>query len=130
MKKHNENTMKVANWLRNHPKVKKVYYIGFEDHPNYAVTKKQSTGFGGMLSFEVDSEETAKKVIEKVNLIIFAGSLGGVESLLTYPIIVTHHEVPKEERERLGINERFLRLSVGIEDPEDIINDLKQALEE
>ena len=83
-----------------------------------------------MLSFEVDSEETAKRVIEKVKLIIFAGSLGGVESLLTYPIIVTHHEVPKEEREKLGINERLLRLSVGIEDPEDLINDLKQALEE
>lgn len=130
MQRHNENTMKIATFLRNHPKVKKVYYIGFEDHPNYAVTKKQSTGFGGMLSFEVDSEETAKRVIEKVKLIIFAGSLGGVESLLTYPIIVTHHEVPEEEREKLGINERLLRLSVGIEDPEDLINDLKQALEE
>lgn len=129
MQKHNENTKKVAEWLRNHPKVKKVYYIGFEDHPNYEVTKKQSTGFGGMLSFEVDSEETAKKVIDKVDMIIFAGSLGGVESLITYPMIVTHHEVPVEVREKLGINERFLRLSVGIEDADDIIADLKQALE-
>ena len=128
MQKHNENTMKVATWLRNHPKVKKVYYVGFEDHPNYAVTKKQTTGFGGMLSFEVDSEATAKQVIEKVDMILFAGSLGGVESLITYPMIVTHHEVPVEVREKLGINERFLRLSVGIEDADDIIADLEQAL--
>lgn len=128
MQKHNENTKKVAEWLRNHPKVKKVYYVGFEDHPNYAITKKQTTGFGGMLSFEVDSEETAKKVIEKVDMILFAGSLGGVESLITYPMIVTHHEVPVEVREKLGINERFLRLSVGIEDADDIIADLEQAL--
>lgn len=128
MQRHNENTMKVAKWLKNHPKVKKVYYIGFEDHPNYAVTKKQTTGFGGMLSFEVDSEETAKKLIEKVDMILFAGSLGGVESLMTYPMVVTHHEVPKEEREKLGINERLIRLSVGIEDPDDIIKDLEQAL--
>ena len=116
MQRHNENTMKVARWLRNHPRVKKVYYVGFEDHPNYAVTKKQTTGFGGMLSFEVDSEETAKNVIENV------------ESLITYPMIVTHHEVPQEVRERLGINEKLLRLSVGIEDPDDIIADLDQAL--
>lgn len=129
MQKHNENTMKVATYLRNHPKVKKVYYVGFEDHPNYEVTKKQTTGFGGMLSFEVDSEETAKKVIDKVDMILFAGSLGGVESLITYPMIVTHHEVPVEVREKLGINERFLRLSVGIEDADDIIADLAQALE-
>ena len=128
MQRHNENTMKVAKWLRNHPKVKKVYYVGFEDHPNYEVTKKQTTGFGGMLSFEVDSEETAKKVIDKVDMILFAGSLGGVESLITYPMIVTHHEVPQDVRERLGINEKLLRLSVGIEDPDDIIADLEQAL--
>ncbi len=128
MQRHNENTMKVAKWLRNHPKVKKVYYIGFEDHPNYAVTKKQCTGFGGMLSFEVDSKETALKAIEKVKMIIFAGSLGGVESLITYPMVVTHHEVPEDVREALGINDRFLRLSVGIEDADDIIADLEQAL--
>lgn len=129
MQKHTENTKKVANWLRNHPKVKKVYYIGFEDHKDYKTTIKQSTGFGGMLSFEVDTKETALKVIENVDMILFAGSLGGVESLITYPMVVTHHEVPEDVREALGINERFLRLSVGIEDPDDIINDLKQALE-
>lgn len=130
MERHNENTRKVAEFLRNHPKVKKVYYIGFEDHKDYAVTKKQCSGFGGMLSFEVDTKETALRVIDKVDLIIFAGSLGGTESLLTYPMIVTHHEVPEEEREKLGINDRMLRLSVGIENAEDIIEDLRQALEE
>jgi len=129
MQKHSENAMKVANWLKNHPKVKKVYYIGFEDHPGYEVTKKQTTGFGGMLSFEVDTAETATKMIEKVDMILFAGSLGGVESLITYPMVVTHHEVPEEIREQLGINDRLLRLSVGIEDADDIIADLKQALE-
>ncbi len=129
MQKHSENAMKVATWLRNHPKVKKVYYIGFEDHKDYQTTIKQTTGFGGMLSFEVDSKQTALKVIEKVDMILFAGSLGGVESLITYPMIVTHHEVPEEVREALGINERFLRLSVGIEDADDIIKDLEQALE-
>lgn len=128
MQRHNENTKKVAEWLRHHPKVKKVYYIGFEDHKDYQTTIKQSSGFGGMLSFEVDSKETALKVIEKVDIILFAGSLGGVESLITYPMIVTHHEVPKEVREKLGINERFLRLSVGIENADDIIKDLEQAL--
>ncbi len=129
MQKHSENAMKVATWLRNHPKVKKVYYIGFKDHKDYQTTIKQTTGFGGMLSFEVDSKETALQVIDKVDMILFAGSLGGVESLITYPMIVTHHEVPEDVREKLGINDRFLRLSVGIEDAEDIINDLKQALE-
>lgn len=129
MQRHTENTKKVAEWLRNHPKVKKVYYIGFEDHKDYAVTKKQCTGFGGMLSFEVDSKETALKLLEKVDMILFAGSLGGVESLISYPMVITHHEVPEEVREALGINDRLLRLSIGIENVEDIINDLKQALE-
>lgn len=129
MQRHTENTKQVAEWLRNHPKVKKVYYIGFEDHKDYAITKKQCSGFGGMLSFEVDSRETALKLLEKVDMILFAGSLGGVESLISYPMVITHHEVPEEVREALGINDRLLRLSIGIENVEDIINDLKQALE-
>ena len=129
MQRHNENAIKVAEFLRNHPKVKKVYFTGFKDHKDYKTTIKQSTGFGGLLSFEVDTKETALKVLEKVNMIIFAGSLGGVESLICYPVVVTHHEVPEEERLKLGINDCLLRLSVGIEDAEDIINDLAQALE-
>ena len=129
MQRHNENALKVAEFLKNHPKVTKVYYTGLKDHQDYATTIKQSTGFGGLLSFEVDTKETALKVLEKVNMIIFAGSLGGVESLICYPVVVTHHEVPEEERLKLGINDRLLRLSVGIEDAEDIIEDLRQALE-
>ncbi len=129
MERHNSNTKKVAEFLRNHPKVTKVYYVGFSDHKDYEVQTRQASGFGGMLTFEVDTKETALKVIENVEMIIFAGSLGGCESLLTYPMIVTHHEVPEEEREKLGINDRVLRLSVGIENPEDIIEDLRQALE-
>ena len=106
----------MAEFLRNHPKVTKVYYVGFEDHKDYQTTIKQTTGFGGMLSFEVDSEQTALQVLDKVDMIV-------------YPTVVTHHEVPIEEREKLGINDRLLRLSVGIEDPQDIINDLAQALD-
>lgn len=128
MEKHNENAKIVANFLRNHPKVKKVYYVGFEDHKDYAVTKKQTTGFGGMISFELDSEESAKKLLSNVKMILFAESLGGVETLVTYPMTQTHESIPAETREALGINERFIRISIGIENPNDIINDLERAL--
>ena len=128
MDKHNDNAFKVANWLRNHPKVKKVYYVGFEDHKDYAVTKKQTSGFGGMISFELDSEESAQKLLSNVKLILFAESLGGVESLITYPLTQTHESTPPEVREKLGINEKFIRISIGIENPDDIIADLEQAL--
>ena len=128
MDKHCENAYKVAHYLRNHPKVKKIYYVGFEDHKDYAVTKKQTTGFGGMISFELDSEESAHKLLSNVKMILFAESLGGVESLVTYPMTQTHESIPKEQREALGINERFIRISIGIENANDIINDLEQAL--
>ena len=128
MEKHNENAKIVANFLRNHPKVKKIYYVGFEDHKDYAVTKKQTTGFGGMISFELDSEESAKKLLSNVKMILFAESLGGVETLVTYPMTQTHESIPAETREALGINERFIRISIGIENPNDIINDLERAL--
>jgi len=129
MEKHDENGRKIAAWLRDHPKVKKVFYPGLETHPDIEVSKKQSSGFGGMISFETDSEETAVKVLEKVKLILFAESLGGVDTLITYPLTQTHADVPLEKREQNGINARLLRLSVGIEDAKDIIEDLKQALE-
>lgn len=128
MKKHNENAMIVAKWLRNHPKVKKVYYVGFEDHPGYELNLSQASGFGGMISFELDSEESAHKILSKVNMVLFAESLGGTESLITYPITQTHEDVPDDIRRALGINEAFIRISIGIEDAEDIINDLAQAL--
>lgn len=128
MKKHNENAILVANWLRTQPKVKKVYYVGFEDHKDYAVTLKQTTGFGGMISFELDSEEAAQKLLSNVKMILFAESLGGVESLVTYPLTQTHESIPADVREKLGINERFIRISIGIEDANDIIADLDQSL--
>ncbi len=128
MKKHDENAQVVAQWLRQHPKVKKVYYVGFEDHSGYQVTLSQTTGFGGMISFEVDTVETARKLLSDVRMILFAESLGGTETLVTYPLTQTHESIPDDIRQALGINERFIRISVGIEAAQDIINDLAQAL--
>ena len=128
MRKHNENAKIVAEWLRNHPKVKKVYYVGFEDHPGYELNLSQASGFGGMISFELDSEESARKLLSNVKMVLFAESLGGTETLVTYPITQTHEDVPDDIRRALGINEAFIRISVGIEDPQDIIDDLEQAL--
>ena len=123
------NAEKIANWLRQRPEVKKVYYIGFPDHPGYAVTKRQCTGFGGMLSMEVDSPETARKILRSVKLFQYAESLGGVDSLVTYPMCQTHADVPEDERLRRGINDCFLRFSIGIENADDLIEDLRLALE-
>lgn len=128
MNRHNENAHKVANWLLAQTKVKKVYYVGFPSHKSYEITKRQTTGFGGMISFTVDSKETVKKILKKVNLIMFAESLGGTETLITYPTTQTHEDTPKAIKEKLGINECFLRLSVGLENVEDIIDDLEQAM--
>ncbi len=128
MDKHTENAKKIAHWLRGHEKVKKVYYVGFEDHEDYEITMKQTTGFGGMISFELENIEAVNQLLEKIELIIFAESLGGVESLITHPTSRTHTEIDEEKKQRLGITETLLRLSVGIEDADDIIRDLEQAL--
>lgn len=128
MEKHNENGMKVANWLRTQKKVTKVFYVGFEDHADYAVSCKQTTGFGSMISFNVDCLETVEKILSSVDMIMFAESLGGTESLITYPRTQTHESIPEETRQKLGITETFLRLSVGIEHVDDIICDLDMAL--
>ena len=109
--------------------VTKVLYVGLDTHPGYEINKSQTRGAGSMISFYVDSPETAKRVLEKVKLISYAESLGGVESLITYPMLQTHGDVPPEVRERLGITDCFLRFSVGIENADDLIADLKQALE-
>lgn len=126
--KQQENAIKIANWLKQHKKIKKVYFVGLPDHPGYEVNKKQARGCGSMISFTTDTEETARALLERVKLIAYAESLGGVESLVTYPMLQTHGDVPIEVRERLGITENFLRLSVGIENAEDLIADLEQAL--
>ncbi len=128
MERQEENAKKVAAFLNSHEKVKKVYFIGLETHPGYEISKKQASGFGSMISIEVDTEETAKQVLERVNLILFAESLGGTETLMTYPMVQTHADVPIEDRLARGINDRLLRMSVGLENTEDLIEDLKQAL--
>jgi cystathionine gamma-synthase len=128
MEKQQENAVCLANWLSQQPKVKKVYYTGLTTHPDYEISKKQARGFGAMISFEVDSERTAIKLLERVKLALYAESLGGVETLITYPMLQTHADIPQNEREAKGINDRLLRLSVGIEDIEDICEDLSQAL--
>ena len=127
MEQHQKNAIALAEWLKTQPKVTKVLFPGLPEHPGYEINKAQTTGFGGMLSFEVDTEETAKKVLEGVELIQFAESLGGTESLLTYPVTQTHPDLKPEDAERKGITRRLLRLSVGIEDTNDLIADLAQA---
>lgn len=129
MDRISSNAKELAEWLRNRKEVKKVYYIGFPDHAGYNVTTKQAKGFGGMISFEVDSKERAEKILANVKVFQYAESLGGVESLITYPMRQTHADVPEEERLRRGINDRFLRVSTGIENVKDLISDLRQAIE-
>ncbi|MDE7083486.1 MAG: PLP-dependent aspartate aminotransferase family protein [Clostridia bacterium] len=129
MDKINANAAEIAKWLRGRKEVKKVYFVGFEDHAGYAVSKKQSTGFGGMISFEVENRALAENILRKVKVFQYAESLGGVESLITYPMLQTHADVPEEERNARGITEAFLRMSVGIENVNDLIEDLKQAFE-
>ena len=128
MERHAATAQQLAEWLTQQPRVKKVLYPGLTGHPRYAVNAAQSTGNSGIISFEVDSAETARKVLGAVRLIFFAESLGGTETLLTYPLLQTHSDVPREEALRKGINERLLRLSVGLEAPADLIADLEQAL--
>lgn len=130
MQRHCENGEKIAFFLRNHPKVGKVYWCGFEDHPNYSIAKKQMRGFGGMMSFTLkdDSIETAKKVLSSTKIFSLAESLGGVESLINHPASMTHASIPREERIKNGLTDSLIRLSVGIEDAEDLIDDLNEAI--
>ena len=125
---HCKNAIIVAKWLEQHPKVTEIYYPGLKQHPGHELSKIQAKDFGGMLSFRVCSAEHARSVLKRLKLISFAESLGGVESLMTLPAIQTHADIPEAERDRLGICERLLRLSVGTESVEDIIADLEQAL--
>ena len=129
MERAQQNALAIANWLKMQPKVKKVYYVGLPEHPGYEVNRSQSRGSGAMLSFTVDSAETALQILAKVRLITFAESLGGPESLITLPATQTHADVSAEEREKLGITDAFLRMSVGLENAQDLIADLAQAME-
>lgn len=130
MKQHCENGSAIANWLRNHSKVKHVYWCGFADHPGYTIAKKQMRDFGGMMSFTLkdDRIETAMKLLSSTKLFALAESLGGVESLINHPASMTHASIPREERIKNGLTDSLIRLSVGIEDAEDLIEDLNQAI--
>lgn len=130
MQRHCENGEKIAKWLRNHPKVGKVLWCGFEDHPNHGIAKKQMRGFGGMISFTLknDSIDAAMEVLKKTQLFALAESLGGVESLIGHPATMTHASIPREERVANGLVDSLIRLSVGIEDVDDLIADLEAAI--
>jgi cystathionine beta-lyase/cystathionine gamma-synthase len=128
MEAHDKNGRVVANFLAEHPRVQKVYYPGLTSHPQHELAKRQQSGFGGMVSFETGSIDNAKKVLESVKLCTLGESLGGVESLISHPATMTHASVPAETREKLGITDGLVRVSVGIEDVEDIIEDLDRAL--
>ena len=130
MERQQENAEKVVEWLLEQPQVSKVFYPGLKDHPGYDINAWQTRGTGSMISFRVNSADTALRMLQKIKVVTFAESLGGTESLLTYPALQTHPDVPCEVRERLGITDTLLRLSVGIENADDIISDLKQALED
>lgn len=128
MERQQETALQIAQWLLKQKQIKAVHYPGLPNHPGYEISRKQASGFGALLSFEVDSAETAHRMLSKVRLIQYAESLGGVESLLTYPMLQTHADIPEEEREAKGIGDRLLRLSVGLESATDLIADLEQAL--
>ncbi len=128
MEKQQENAGKIAAWLVQHPKVKKVYYPGLFDHPGFEIQSKQSRGFGAMVSFRVQNANAVKEIINRVKIITYAESLGGVETLITYPVKQTHGDIPLEIREAIGITDDLIRLSVGIEAVEDLIGDLDQAI--
>lgn len=124
-----ENALKIAKWLEDNKKIEKVYYVGLNTHQGYYVNKEQSTGFGGMISFRVKDKKYVEDLLSNLKVISFAESLGGVESLITYPFTQTHSEMLEEIKNRLGVDEYLMRLSVGIENVNDLINDLKSVLE-
>lgn len=127
MEQHQKNAFAIAKWLQKQPRVQYVLYPGLKNHPGYEINKAQTTGFGGMISFAVDSAETARQILEGVKLIKFAESLGGTESLITYPIRQTHTDLTAEECAEKGITDCLLRFSTGIEATQDLIDDLAQT---
>lgn len=128
MEEHETNTKQIAEWLKNHPKVKKVYYPGLESHLGHDIAKKQARGFGGVLSFEVESEHVVNQVLERLKIFQLAVSLGAVESLISVPAKMTHATIPVDVQQSLGLTPTLLRISVGIEDVQDLLEDLENAL--
>ncbi|WP_371379790.1 PLP-dependent aspartate aminotransferase family protein [Sporomusa aerivorans] len=129
LRQHEQNALAIAKWLTTHPSVTAVYYPGLPGHPGKEIQESQASGYGGMLSFTVDHPRLPEQILRKVKVLQFAESLGGVESLITFPAVQTHADIPADIRNRLGITDCLLRFSVGIEDVEDLIADLAQALE-
>jgi cystathionine beta-lyase/cystathionine gamma-synthase len=129
MERHNQNALALATFLSKHPKVERLYYPGLPDHPGHGIARKQMSGFGGMLSFDTGSFPAARRVLEGVKVFSLAESLGGVESLISHPATMTHASIPVEDRLRFGVTEGLVRLSVGVEDVEDLKEDLQQALD-
>ncbi|MDR2007202.1 MAG: PLP-dependent aspartate aminotransferase family protein [Acidaminococcales bacterium] len=127
VERQEENAKEIVEWLVNHPCVKTVYYPGLKTHPQYEISRRQASGFGAMISFEAKSAAVAVSLLERVKVFRYAESLGGTESLITYPMLQTHADVPEEEREAKGINDRLLRISAGIEGADDLVRDLAQA---
>ncbi|MCY8232063.1 bifunctional cystathionine gamma-lyase/homocysteine desulfhydrase [Priestia endophytica] len=128
MEEHEQNARKIVDFLVQHSEVKNVYYPGLSSHPNHSLAVTQARGFGGMISFEVETEEKARELVKKTNYFTLAESLGAVESLISIPALMTHASIPKERREQLGITDGLIRISVGLEDKDDLIEDLKEAL--
>jgi cystathionine gamma-lyase/homocysteine desulfhydrase len=128
MDRHASNAQRIAEWLEQHSGVNHVYYPGLPSHPQHELAKSQMSGFGGMISVELGSLERAKSFTAALKLFTLAESLGGVESLVCHPVSMTHGSIPKDQRERLGVTDGLVRLSVGIEDVDDLLNDVKQAL--
>jgi cystathionine beta-lyase/cystathionine gamma-synthase len=129
MAQHNANGLALAEYLDRHPKVSRVYYPGLPSHPQYELAKRQMNGFGGMLAFDLGSLEAARTLLNNVRLCALAESLGGVETLISHPATMTHASVPADRRARLGITDGLVRISAGIEDIDDLKDDLAQALD-
>jgi cystathionine beta-lyase/cystathionine gamma-synthase len=128
MAQHDANGIALARFLENHPKVQRVLYPGLPAHPQHEIARRQQTGFGGMISFDVSTMDAARTVLNNVKLCSLAESLGGVETLISHPASMTHASVPPDVRKKIGITDGLVRLSVGIEDVEDLVADLDQAL--
>ena len=128
MAQHNANGLALARFLEQHPKVRRVLYPGLPSHPQHELARRQMRGFGGMLSFDVGDFESARRVCNSVRLMSLAESLGGVETLISHPATMTHASVPAERRQAIGLTDSLVRISAGIEDPDDLIEDLAQAL--
>jgi cystathionine beta-lyase/cystathionine gamma-synthase len=129
MERHNASAQILAEFLASHPKVKKVYYPGLPDHPQHVLARRQMRGFGGLISFELGSLDHARTLLNNVRLMALAESLGGVETLISHPATMTHASVPPERRQQIGLTDDMVRVSVGIEDVDDLKDDLTQALD-